>query len=106
MPSRTILIPVEVRHFHLIAVDPLFLRCFACDLSLELHQPLAEEPESLLGTCRHCRAWYAINRPLEESEVVMVHLPMPLKLRHAVLATHPGSSEGVEASAPSGPSPA
>jgi hypothetical protein len=34
--------------------------CGRCGSSLELHQPDADLPNRLLGTCPACKAWYVV----------------------------------------------
>jgi uncharacterized protein YbaR (Trm112 family) len=51
--------------------DNLEIACPVCSVSLAVHQPDAERPERLLGTCASCSAWYLIRT----EAAVMVRLP-------------------------------
>lgn len=53
--------------------------CPHCDEPLVLHQPDADQPDRLLGTCPDCRAWFLIDSEAE----VMVRLPDQDALRLA-----------------------
>ena len=37
------------------------ISCQTCGSSLNLHQPEADLPNRLLGTCDHCGVWYLID---------------------------------------------
>ena len=47
--------------------------CQSCRSPLSLHQPDAEQPERLLGTCEACKAWYLI----DAADKAMLPLPDP-----------------------------
>ena len=61
-------------------------RCLACDVYLELHQPDAQVPERLLGTCEACGRWYVIDRVSGTDESVMTLLPEGVSIRNALVS--------------------
>jgi hypothetical protein len=71
---QTIRIQVEMAAFHAGADDLGALRCPNCDIPLDLHQPLADEPECLLGVCDQCHDLYLVNRIDDPSEAWSVML--------------------------------
>ena len=46
-----------------------------CEAPLEVHQPDAEHPDRILGTCERCQGWVIVDFAPESDEGVMVFLP-------------------------------
>lgn len=65
---RTQLAPFERIRFEL-ATEVL---CARCQSALERHQPDAEQPDRLLGTCGACGSWFL----LDLAASVMIALPV------------------------------
>ena len=58
-----------------VALDPAnpdALTCTRCGHDLEVHQPEAEVPDLLLGTCPDCGAWFAIGIDEDEASVCLL----------------------------------
>jgi hypothetical protein len=49
--------------------------CPRCGLSLGIHQPDAEFPDQLLGTCDGCGTWFLVAVAPDGNEAVVVYLP-------------------------------
>jgi hypothetical protein len=49
--------------------------CPECDCVLDLHQPVAAEPDRLLGVCCECRGWFLVPGPDCAGEVIALSLP-------------------------------
>jgi hypothetical protein len=82
MSSRRIVV-VPLTASRAIDVDPVdqVHRCLRCGGPLELHQPVIEEPDRLIGICLECRgvrsSWHVIDLPPsgESGGAVIVLLP-------------------------------
>jgi hypothetical protein len=60
------------------------IACQHCELPLDLHQPDAEFPARLLGTCDACHRWYVMDLVPDEQAVVIIALPDPDSFRNAL----------------------
>ena len=80
----------SVATFHLpIAIPSQFdlgqgIPCSSCTLALDLHQPDADAPEFLLGTCPACGAWHLIDASSDQAGAVIVGLPGGDAIRAAI----------------------
>jgi hypothetical protein len=50
-------------------------RCITCDDDLDLHQPVIESADRLVGICKACGRWFVIDLIPGTDEAVMVLLP-------------------------------
>lgn len=49
--------------------------CQKCRTELDIHQPQADDPNELLGTCNQCGGWYLIQVAPGGSEALLLNLP-------------------------------
>ena len=49
--------------------------CTHCDSPVEIHQPDADLPYRMLGTCDHCHAWYLLTTDSGEDRALVIELP-------------------------------
>ena len=75
MPPIESSIPVSISLISLHADDTTALRCPACAVSMELHQPDAGYPDRMLWTCEHCGTWFLMDITPGQHEAVLVCLP-------------------------------
>ncbi|HEV3163259.1 MAG TPA: hypothetical protein VGZ22_04405 [Isosphaeraceae bacterium] len=50
--------------------------CPKCQGPITVHQPDAQLPDQLLGTCDGCGAWYVLGLMSASNEALVLHLPI------------------------------
>lgn len=58
--------------------------CLQCNGPLTIHQPDADDPDRLMGSCDDCGAWYAFAISADGAEAVAVILPVSALLDRAL----------------------
>jgi len=94
-PQTKHAVTLEIRRVAFDPATPAPLACGRCGEALEIHQPDAETPELLLGTCRDCGAWFAIG--IDGGQAAICHLLGADLMRTALAApgpATPGESAG------------
>jgi hypothetical protein len=64
--------------------DATWVCCLNCGAPLALHQPEAEEPRRLVGTCDQCGRWYLLDWDPPSAEGHMLVLPTHEELQIAI----------------------
>jgi hypothetical protein len=75
----SICLALEIIRLHPDPQAPSEVACAGCRGDLVVHQPDAQVPERLLGTCPCCSAWFLI----DTAAAIMVRLPDEDALRDA-----------------------
>lgn len=58
--------------------------CLQCQGPLTIHQPDADDPDRLMGSCDDCGAWYAFAIGSDGTQAVVVFLPVHALLERAL----------------------
>jgi len=67
--------PISLSYYS-IAADRLGLaNCRRCREPLDLHQPIASQPDQFLATCPECGVWYRVEVSPGEGRAFVVQLP-------------------------------
>ena len=73
--SRRVPVALDVIPFSAPPGDLAWVCCPRCGKSLELQQPIIDEPDRLLGVCKECERWVLIELGVDCPEATMVLLP-------------------------------
>ncbi len=73
---RTVRLTLEIKIISFSADEPIPIHCPGCRSALNVHQPDADWPDQLLGTCEGCQSWYLIATSAEESKATLIRLPV------------------------------
>jgi hypothetical protein len=75
MLSMTLLKHTMTLEVHRVGLDPANpeeFSCGRCGQVLEIHQPAADEPDLLLGTCPDCASWFIIGVSEDEAAICLL----------------------------------
>ena len=76
--------------------------CQKCQTELDIHQPQADDPNELLGTCGQCGSWHLIQVAPGGSEALVLNLP-GVEFVRETLAQARKEAARKKPSAPKGP---
>ena len=73
--TRSLSVTMPVADVRPCPQDATWVCCLSCGAPLELHQPVAEEPQRFVGTCDACGRWYLLDWVPRTTEGLMLMLP-------------------------------
>ena len=87
--TRSLSVTMPVADVRPCPQDATWVCCLNCGAPLELHQPVAEEPQRFVGTCDACGRGYLLDWVPRTTEGLMLMLPSYEELR----AAHAGGAK-------------
>ena len=84
MQPRTVTVSLRIESLPLPPEDFAELRCFACGVNLNWHQPDLGSPCRMLGICLGCGRWFLLDLTLDADDSLLVLLPDGPQLRNVL----------------------